>query len=36
MPEKAIAVDGIWKNYGHVQALRGASLAVAPGEIVNL
>ena len=34
--EKAIAVDGIWKNYGHVQALRGASLAVAPGEIVAL
>jgi len=32
----AIAVDGIWKSYGHVQALRGASLAVAPGEIVAL
>ncbi|HXW82159.1 MAG TPA: ATP-binding cassette domain-containing protein [Acidimicrobiales bacterium] len=32
----AIAARGIYKNYGHVEALRGASLSVRPGEIVAL
>ena len=32
----AIAAIGIHKTYGHVEALRGASLSVAPGEIVAL
>jgi simple sugar transport system ATP-binding protein len=32
----AIAARGIYKNYGHVEALRGASLSVGPGEIVAL
>ena len=32
----AIAADGIWKRYGHVQALRGASLTVEPGSVVAL
>ena len=32
----AIAARDIYKNYGHVEALRGASLVVGPGEIVAL
>jgi simple sugar transport system ATP-binding protein len=29
------AID-VWKSYGHVQALHGASIGVAPGEVVAL
>jgi ABC-type sugar transport system ATPase subunit len=32
----AIVARGIRKHYGHVEALRGASLSVGPGEIVAL
>jgi simple sugar transport system ATP-binding protein len=32
----ALEAVGLWKSYGHVQALHGASLAVAPGELVAL
>jgi simple sugar transport system ATP-binding protein len=32
----AIAVEGAQKSYGHIEALRGASIAVYPGEIVAL
>jgi simple sugar transport system ATP-binding protein len=39
-PEKSatplLEVKGIRKKYGHVEALRGASLTVMPGEIVGL
>jgi len=32
----AIVARGIRKHYGHVEALRGASLSVGSGEIVAL
>jgi simple sugar transport system ATP-binding protein len=32
----AIAVQGVRKSFGHIDALRGANLAVYPGEIVAL
>lgn len=32
----AFRADGIVKHFGHVQALRGASISVRPGEIVAL
>ncbi|MCB1216875.1 MAG: ABC transporter ATP-binding protein [Planctomycetales bacterium] len=31
-----LRVDGLYKNYGDVKAVRGVSLAVAPGEVVAL
>jgi simple sugar transport system ATP-binding protein len=33
---RGIAVHEVTKNYGHVEALRGVNLAVAPSEIVAL
>ena len=31
-----IRVQDLWKSYGEVEALRGVSLSVAPGEIIGL
>ncbi|HSR36116.1 MAG TPA: ATP-binding cassette domain-containing protein [Desulfurivibrionaceae bacterium] len=31
-----IRVQELWKSYGEVEALRGVSLSVAPGEIIGL
>jgi len=36
MPETVIEVTDIWKRFGHVEALRGASLKIFEGEIVAL
>jgi branched-chain amino acid transport system ATP-binding protein len=36
VPEPALAIEGLDVRYGAVPALRGASLAVAPGEVVGL
>jgi branched-chain amino acid transport system permease protein len=35
-PAAALACREVWKAFGGIQALRGVSLAVAPGEIVGL
>src|SRR5580692_1652536 len=35
-PQAAITALGVRKHYGHVEALRGASLTVGVGEIVAL
>ncbi len=35
MNAPAIRTEGLSKSYGHVQALRGLDLAVAPGEVVG-
>jgi branched-chain amino acid transport system permease protein len=32
----SLACDNVWKAFGGIQALRGVSLSVAPGEIVGL
>jgi branched-chain amino acid transport system ATP-binding protein/branched-chain amino acid transport system permease protein len=32
----ALACDDVWKAFGGIQALRGVSLAIGPGEIVGL
>jgi branched-chain amino acid transport system permease protein len=32
----ALACEDVWRAFGGIQALRGVSLAVAPGEIVGL
>ena len=36
MSEIAIEADDVWKEFGHVQALRGASVRVLRGEVVAL
>ncbi|WP_406002450.1 ATP-binding cassette domain-containing protein [Streptomyces sp. NBC_00829] len=36
MPEPLLEAKGLTKNYGHVQALRGAAFTVFPGEVVAL
>src|ERR671924_503876 len=36
MPEHAVAVTGLRKRFGDVEALRGISFHVAPGEIYGL
>jgi branched-chain amino acid transport system permease protein len=35
-PAAALAVHDVWKAFGGIQALRGVSLQVGPGEIVGL
>ncbi len=34
--DRLIEVDGLWKRYGALEALRGISFAVRPGEIFGL
>ncbi len=36
LPEPAIVVDGITKHYGTVEALKGVSFSVKPGELFGL
>jgi branched-chain amino acid transport system permease protein len=36
LPPAALACHDVWKAFGGIQALRGVSLAVGPGEIVGL
>lgn len=36
LPEPAIVVDGIIKHYGAVEALKGVSFSVKPGELFGL
>jgi branched-chain amino acid transport system permease protein len=35
-PAATLACEDVWRAFGGIQALRGVSLAVAPGEIVGL
>jgi branched-chain amino acid transport system permease protein len=35
-PGVALACENVWRAFGGIQALRGVSLSVAPGEIVGL
>lgn len=35
-PEAAIRVRTLWKRYGSVEAVRGISLDIRPGEIFGL
>jgi branched-chain amino acid transport system permease protein len=35
-PAVALACENVWRAFGGIQALRGVSLSVAPGEIVGL